>query len=76
MQTDFEIQICLCHIHKYLKVVRKDISLKELNMLELTLKICIFPTKVNFPLLSIAIHCIVHVHSIKTIPIAVIIVYG
>ena len=26
---------------------------KELNMLGLTLKICIFPTKVNFPL----IHC-------------------
>ena len=44
--------------------------------LELTLKICIFPTKVNFSLLSIAIHCIVHVHSIKPIPIAVIIVYG
>ena len=48
MQTDFEIQICLCHIHKYLKVVRKDISLKELNMLELTLKICIFSNKSQF----------------------------
>ena len=33
---------------------------KELNMLGLTLKICIFPTKVNFPLLSIAFHCTLH----------------
>ena len=32
-----------------------------------------FSNKSNFPF---AIHCIVQLHSIKTIPIAVIIVYG